>query len=203
MSIVVVDYKLGNYKSVQNMLKKIGAKSILSADHQDILSAEKLILPGIGNFDQGMRNLHQYDLIDVLNEAVLEKNIPILGICMGFQLMLESSEESERPGLGWIKGGVKKFEFDSDQFKIPHVGWNDVSFAKNMDFESGYPELPRFYFSHSYYVSNTESGDTFVQCDYGGKFTAGVQKGNIMGVQFHPEKSHIFGMTFLKHFIAS
>ncbi|WP_298314771.1 imidazole glycerol phosphate synthase subunit HisH [uncultured Aquimarina sp.] len=198
--ITIVDYKVGNLGSIQNMLKKIGAKSEITSDPVKLESAEKIILPGVGAFDSGIESLKKYELWDVLNEKVLVEKRPILGICLGSQLLCEGSEEGEQKGLGWINAKVKKFNFDDRSFKVPHIGWNYTSLQKKSKlFKDMYAD-PKFYFVHSYYMQvNDDSGLT--QTNYNFDFDSAVEKDNILGVQFHPEKSHKFGMKLLENFV--
>lgn len=201
--IVIVDYRLGNLGSIKNMLKRIGSESLISSNVSDIERAERLILPGIGNFDQGMRNLEVLGLLPVLEDKVFQKKTPILGICLGMQLFTRKSEEGESTGLGWIDGEVVRFKFDDKErhLKIPHMGWNLAEIRqRNPLFEEMYPE-PRFYFVHSYHVACRNEEEVLTQTFYGYKFASSVKKENIYGVQFHPEKSHKFGMKLLDNFV--
>lgn len=193
---------MGNLGSIANMLKKIGCQCIITNNLNEIQIAHKIILPGVGNFDRAMKNLKELGLIDVLNRKVLEKKIPVLGICLGMQLMAEKSEEGQLPGLGWIKADVKKFSFDevNKHLKIPHMGWNTVQQQKDdLLFSNMYPD-PRFYFVHSYHFECKKKEDILTTTFYGYHFVSAISSGNIMGVQFHPEKSHKFGMLILKKF---
>ena len=191
---------MGNLGSIQNMLKKLGVKSIVSSSPEDILQAEKLLLPGVGHFSRAMENLERYELIDVLNQKVIHEKTPILGICLGMQLMTEYSEEGNCKGLGWIKAKTEKFvSFEKSGLKVPHMGWNEVSF-KNNHFLSKELTDPRFYFVHSYRVMCESADSVLCTTNYGGEFHSGIQHENILGVQFHPEKSHAFGMKLLENF---
>jgi imidazole glycerol-phosphate synthase subunit HisH len=201
--ITIVDYGVGNLASIQNMLKKAGHAGLISSRKEDILSAEKLILPGVGAFDTCAEKLRGSGLMDAINKKALEEKIPVLGICVGLQLLTEGSEEGVLPGLGWISGKVIKFRQDALQpgMKIPHMGWTEVEICKpSRLFEDMY-EDPRFYFVHSYHLQLDNPEDALVEATYGYKFVAGVERGNIMGVQFHPEKSHKFGLRLLQNFI--
>ena len=200
---VIVDYGVGNLASIRNMLKKNGIESRISADEKEIAAAERLILPGVGAFDTCAEKLQASGLIPVLNNKALEEKIPILGVCVGHQLLFEGSEEGRLPGLGWIKGGVIRFRQDRmpPGYKIPHMGWTEVSpYKPSRLFDEMYEE-PRFYFVHSYHADPVDKEDTLVQANYGYNFVAGVERGNIAGVQFHPEKSHKFGMKLLYNFV--
>lgn len=199
--IAIVDYGLGNLKSIYNMLSYLNIKSYISSNPEEIAMANKIILPGVGSFDTGVLNLRNSGLGAVLNEEVMARKKPILGICLGMQLLTAGSEEGEFPGLGWIKAVSKKFKFSSKDLKIPHMGWNYVrpvntkSLFKGLDTEKN-----RFYFVHSYYVECTNEENVLAKCSYGNDFACAIVKDNIYGVQFHPEKSHKFGMTLLKNF---
>ncbi len=201
--IGVIDYGMGNLGSIMNMLKKVGAEAILTSNPADVEKAEKLILPGVGAFDSGMKNLGDSGLITVLNHKVIEQKTPVLGVCLGMQLLTKRSEEGRLAGLGWIDAETVKFKFDSVQSlknKIPHMGWNTVEiFQKSQLFDDMYPE-PRFYFLHSYYVRCHDAGNVLTRTIHGYSFVSSIIKGNIAGVQFHPEKSHKFGMKLLSNF---
>ena len=200
--ITIIDYKTGNLGSIQNILKRIGENSIVTSDKSEIAKAKKIILPGVGAFDTGMNNLKALDLIGVLNEKALADKIPVLGICLGMQLLSKGSEEGSQPGLGWINADTLRFRFiDTTEFKIPHMGWNfvDCKKAGNL-FDNMHPD-PRFYFVHSYYFSANEKEDILATTTYEIEFTSAIEKGNILGVQFHPEKSHKFGLKLLKNFV--
>jgi imidazole glycerol-phosphate synthase subunit HisH len=204
MNICIIDYGLGNSGSIQNMLKRIGFKSVISNEPEVIEVADLLFLPGVGSFDDGMTNLEQLDLIPILEKKVLVEQTPIIGICLGMQLLLEGSEEGAKLGLGWIKGTCKKFDFkeNPDRLRVPHMGWNltKPSQTDNSLFDIGFPEL-RYYFVHSYYAALEDEADELCNTSYGFKFSSGIQRNNIIGLQFHPEKSHKFGMALLKNLI--
>jgi glutamine amidotransferase len=199
--IVVVDYGIGNLGSIANMLRKIGADAVISSAAADIQKADKLILPGVGAFDNGMRNLHDRGLLPVLHERVHEAQVPVLGICLGMQLMTKNSEEGTLPGLGWIDAKTVRFKFAPQmKLKVPHMGWNTITQKKESSlFSEMHPE-PRFYFVHSYHAACERSEDVLAVTPYGYDFVSAFQRGNIAGVQFHPEKSHRFGMRLLKNF---
>jgi glutamine amidotransferase len=204
--IVIVDYDMGNVKSIMNMLKKLGIQNVITRDKKAILSADKLILPGVGAFDAAMAHLQHYDLIDVLNTKVLEQRAPVLGICIGMQIMAKNSAEGEQPGLGWINAEVKKFEpsltVNQKKLPIPHMGWNYIqTVTPNLLFKD-LENKSRFYFIHSYHMVCTEQTDILATTEYGKNFTCAVGKDNIYAVQFHPEKSHKFGMRLLQNFAA-
>lgn len=199
--IVIVDYGLGNLASVLNMFKKIVATNVcISKDYSIIEKATKLILPGVGAFDAGMDNLEKSGLIPLLNKKVIEDKIPLLGICLGMQLLTKKSEEGVKPGLGWIDAETVKFNLDpSLKLKVPHMGWNYIKVLNQnplIDMES----KNRFYFVHSFYVKCKDESQSLATSDFGIDFTCMVNKDNIYGAQFHPEKSLKFGMQVLENF---
>jgi glutamine amidotransferase len=200
--ITIVDYKTGNLGSIQNILRRIGEDSIVTSDKNIIAEARKLILPGVGAFDTGMSKLLELDLVNILNQKVLDEKIPVLGICLGMQLLSKGSEEGKLPGLGWIDAETKRFNFlNTQEYKIPHMGWNSLRIVKQSDLLKGLDNDARFYFVHAYYFSANEISDILTSTDYEFEFTSAVEKENILGVQFHPEKSHKFGMKLLKNFV--
>lgn len=200
--IVVIDYGLGNPASVRNMLRKAGADAIVTAEATAIAGASKLILPGVGAFDHGMQNLVDRGLIPVLNEAVLGRQVPFLGICLGMQLMSRGSEEGVRPGLGWLAADTVRFEFPPGaDFRVPHMGWNTVSTRSDTFLSRSLEDDARFYFVHSYHVRCDNAADVTMVSDYGGDVVAATLKGNVAGTQFHPEKSHKFGLALMRRFI--
>lgn len=200
--IIIIDYGMGNVGSILNMLKKIGVSARISGSPEDIMAADKLILPGVGAFDQGMTNLAQHGLISLLNHKVLTEKSPILGICLGMQLLSRQSEEGKLPGLGWVEADTRRFNFNSENshLKIPHMGWNEVRSSPDELLFSGFDKTPRFYFVHSYHVCCDRTEDVMAESFYGYKFTAAVKRENVMGTQFHPEKSHRYGMQLLRNF---
>ena len=200
--ITIVDYGTGNLASIANMLKKIGCPSLITSDALEIDRATKLVLPGVGAFDTGMRNLAELGLIEVLNRKAREERVPVLGICLGMQLFVSGSEEGERPGLGWIDGSVLKFkaELSETNLKVPHMSWNNIDLVKESKLFTDMHPDPRFYFVHSYHVQLDREEDWLATTTYGYRFASAVEKENIAGVQFHPEKSHKFGMKLLKNF---
>lgn len=201
--IVVIDCKMGNLGSIVNMLKRINVHAVISSQSVDIQSATKIILPGVGAFDHGMNALNELGLLPILNDKVLKQKTPVLGICLGMQLLTRNSEEGKLPGLGWIDGHTARLRFGPEQsgLKVPHMGWNSVAFRPESVFSQGYEEEPRFYFVHSYHVVCDRQEDVVGRTFYGYEFASSVQKDNIFGVQFHPEKSHKFGMQLLKNFV--
>lgn len=203
--IVILDYHMGNHHSVKRKLDKLGVQSMVSSDPKDLLTADKIIMPGVGHFGKAMENLRTLSLIDTLNKAVLDDKKPILGICLGMQLMAESSEESSdgnTKGLGWINGSVKRFQVsDSLRYKVPHIGWNTISASKVSRLLTGIQTGEEFYFVHSYFMELNDPSEELTLTTYEQPFTSAVEKGNIYGVQFHPEKSHTIGMQLLKNFV--
>ncbi len=199
--IVIIDYGLGNVLSVLNALTAIGCQAIISNKKEDILNASKLILPGVGAFAQGMKNLRERNLIPILNNEVLVKKKPILGICLGMQLFVEKGfEEGTYNGLGWIKNStVEKIIPSDSNLKIPHVGWENTTHKENILFEE-LPSDSEFYFVHSYYLKCCEEFITST-FNYAGDFTSSIQVENIYGTQFHPEKSQKNGLKLLKNFV--
>lgn len=203
--LTIIDYQVGNLQSIRNMLRKVSGRDVcISESPDDIAAADKLILPGVGHFDYGMKQLKQSGLVDVLNKRVLDDKVPILGICLGAQLLTRGSEEGIRPGLGWIDAYTRRFRAEDMPagYKVPHMGWGDIRIQQPthplfLDFLPN----PRFYFVHSYHIVCEDKADELAECQYGYPFTAGVARGNIMGVQFHPEKSHKYGMTLLRNFV--
>ena len=201
--LVVVDYGMGNVGSVLNMFRRIGAEPVLSADPATIASASKLVLSGVGAFDTGMRHLRSAGLIDPLNEAVLGRQVPVIGLCLGMHLLTEGSEEGELPGLGWIPGKTVRFRFGGDTpLKVPHMGWNEITVQHDAPIVHDLLPASRFYFVHSYHVTCEVESDVAATTDYGYAFPSIVQHDTIMGTQFHPEKSHKFGMRLLDRFVA-
>ncbi len=199
--ITIVDYGMGNLGSIKNMLKKVGFQCEITSTPDKIMSASKLILPGVGAFDAGMARLNDSGLIPALNEQVLLNKIPVLGICLGMQLMTHSSEEGHLPGLGWVDAKTIRFSFpETSHLKVPHMGWNVVTFPKSSNLINTVEIEERFYFVHSYYVKCENNDDVLMRAKYGHEFDAGFEVGNVMGVQFHPEKSHKFGMRLLRNF---
>ena len=201
--IVIIDYGMGNIGSLQNMIKKAGGTSTISSNARDIENAEKLILPGVGAFDNGMTNLQKLGLINVLNKKAVVEKTPILGVCLGMQLLTKSSEEGVLSGLGWLNAKTVKFKFtgDSKKLKLPHMGWNTITIRKESLLFNGMYEDARFYFVHSYHLVCEDESDILTTTNYGYDFVSAVEKGNIFGVQFHPEKSHKYGLKLIKNFL--
>lgn len=203
--LVIVDYRTGNLGSIRNILKRIGVDEVeVASDPEVIARAERLILPGVGSFDAGMRNIRELGLEEVLNRKALGDRVPVLGICLGMQLLLESSEEGQERGLGWIKGRNVRFEaLRMNGLKVPHMGWNTVRPAEGKRMFRGQPEEFGFYFVHSYHARCRDEADAAGWTAYGYEFACAVERGNIWGTQFHPEKSHKYGMKLLQTFLES
>lgn len=200
--IVIIDYGMGNHFSVQKKMNRLGYDAIITDDVELIKDSEKIILPGVGHFGRAMENLHQLNLIDILNEEVLQKKKPILGICLGMQLMASTSEEGNTKGLNWIDATIDKFNVtDQLKYKIPHTGWNQIKPLKNSKLLDGIADSSEFYFVHSYHFNCKDKSDALFSTDYESAFISAVEHDNIIGVQFHPEKSHDTGMQLLKNFI--
>jgi glutamine amidotransferase len=201
--IVVVDTGIANLGSLRNMFKRIGQPVLLSADAPDIANATKLVLPGVGAFDTGMQRLTELDLVGPLSEAALERRIPVLGVCLGMQLITKGSEEGTLPGLGWIDAETIAFRRDDPDVKVPHMGWNTVSPTRQDTLFKGLADDARFYFVHSFHVRCADDADVLGWTTHGSRFASAVQHENVMGTQFHPEKSHRFGMALLASFSQS
>jgi imidazole glycerol-phosphate synthase subunit HisH len=200
---VIIDYGTGNLGSILNMIKKVGGRAIISGNAAEIEQAEKLILPGVGAFDKGMSLLKERNLVELLNYKVLEEKVPILGICLGVQLMTKSSEEGEAEGLKWIDAETVKFNNKKAEkpVKVPHMGWNLVNPRKESRLFHEMHEDPRFYFVHSYHLKCNDDSDILTETHYGYPFVSAIERGNIMGVQFHPEKSHKYGIRLFDNFM--
>jgi len=199
--IVIADYGTGNSGSIVNILRKLGHDSVLSAAPDEIAEAQKIILPGVGAFDTGMRRLRASGLAEAIENRT-RKGIPLLGICLGMQLLTRGSEEGSEEGLGWIDARTVRFEFapEHGKLRIPHMGWNTVERCAASPLTDALPRESRFYFVHSYYVKCANPDDVILNSTYGVKFVAAFQHDNIFGVQFHPEKSHRFGLSLLARF---
>lgn len=202
--IGIVNYGLGNIKSIYNIISNVGGEARILDNPSQLEGCSKLILPGVGAFDHGMNGLKNGNWIEPLNELVLEKRMPVLGICLGMQLMCKRSEEGNLSGLSWVNAEVKRFNFGDNPFglRIPHMGWNTIKLCKPTPLFSNYETEQRFYFVHSYHVCCEDGNDVLATTNYGFDIHAAFIKDNIIGMQFHPEKSHRFGKMFFKNFIA-
>ena len=200
--ITIIDYGMGNLRSIQNKLERIKVQTTISSNLRDIEKAEKLILPGVGAFGNGMKNLQDSGLISILNEKVKEQHIPILGICLGMQLFCTKSEEGNVNGLGWINAETKRFNFENlpDILRIPHMGWNTIKIKSNDSLLDRILDGSRFYFVHSYHIDQEATQYTIATAHYGYDFPAIIHSDNIWGTQFHPEKSHQAGLQILRNF---
>lgn len=199
--VAIIDYDAGNIKSVEKALLSLGAETVLTRDPEVILSADHIILPGVGAFGDAMEKLHHYGLVEVIREAV-QKQIPFLGICLGLQLMFESSEESPGvEGLSLLPGKIVKIPAE-EGLKIPHIGWNSLTYPNQGRLYKGIPENSYVYFVHSYYLQAEEEEIVMAATEYGAYIHASVEKGNVFACQFHPEKSSDVGLTILKNFIS-
>lgn len=198
--IVIVDYGVGNLLSVQNMLRKAGGEAVVSGDVAQILTADKLLLPGVGHFDHGMKMLNASGLREPLTRFALEMRRPVLGICLGAQILGLGSEEGEAPGLGWIDMYCKRLAAPPG-LRVPHMGWNRINQRKPSPLLDDMDEGARFYFVHSYYMNCADPTDVLATALHGVEFTCAVQRGNIVGTQFHPEKSLRHGLALMRSFV--
>jgi glutamine amidotransferase len=200
--IVLIDYGLGNLNSFLNVFKRVNIDARLAKNSSDLDGATKLILPGVGAFDHAMEKLNGSGMRDKLDKLVLEEKIPVVGICVGMQILGKASEEGKLPGLGWIDGDVEKFDERTIQYKtkLPHMGWNDVNVKRENPLFSKLENDALFYFLHSYYFKCNNQDDILATADYGVEFSCVINSGNIYGVQFHPEKSHHYGEQLLYNF---
>jgi len=197
--ITVVDYGLGNILSFINLYKRLNIRCNVATTAKDFEGATKIILPGVGSFDHAMDSLNASGMRATLDEFVLEKKLPVLGICVGMQMLADGSDEGQSAGLGWVPGRVKKFDLGRVK-QLPHMGWNDVEPVANSGLFNAFNTTPRFYFLHSYYYDCVSHEHILANTHYGDDFTCAVGNDNIYGVQFHPEKSHQYGMSLLKNF---
>lgn len=202
--IAIIDLGIGNISSIANIIKKCQGEYFICRDYRELSKATKIILPGVGSFDYAVKSLTNGSWIAPLNEAVLQEKKKVLGICLGMQLMCLNSEEGKLDGLGWFKARVVRFKFgrDGENLKIPHMGWNSVQVQKSNQLLRPDLEENRFYFVHSYHVACDDKGDIAGTTNYGYDFTSIFSRDNIYGVQFHPEKSHRFGMGLIRNFVA-
>lgn len=200
--LVIIDYGVGNLNSIRNMLKKGGISALISGKAEDIANASKILLPGMGHFDNCMIKLNASGLMPTINKKVFGEKIPVLGICVGLQMLMASSEEGVQPGLNWVEGRTVRFQQQRmpEGLKIPNMGWHEVEVVKESPLMEGLEKGSRFYFAHSFHAEPVHAEDTLLCAHYGYRFAAALEKDNIAGVQFHPEKSHRFGLRLLKNF---
>lgn len=196
----IVDYGMGNLRSVQKAFERTGTSSKIISSPDEVLDSQKLILPGVGHFASAMEVLRAKGLFEALNQAVLIRKVPILGICLGMQLMTQFSEEGDARGFGWIRAWTRKFSFAQNTLRIPHIGWNRLAVKKDGSLFKGIKQDDFYYFVHSYYIACDEQDDILAETSYGNTFVSAFQHENIYGCQFHPEKSHEAGLKILKNF---
>ncbi len=202
--LVIIDFGMGNLRSVLRRVEKLGYQALLTSSTSDIEKADKIILPGVGAYGTGMQNLKERGLIPVLNQKVLKEKTPVLGICLGMQMMTRWGEEGDVNGLGWISADCIRFRFPDDQggyLRIPHMGWNTIERERDDTLLSNVAENERFYFVHSYYVKPNEDAEVVAHTDYGVQFASVIRRDNIFGTQFHPEKSHQAGANLIRSFL--
>lgn len=200
--ITIIDYGMGNLRSVQKKIIRCGADAVITSDPEQIAKAEKLVLPGVGHFANGMQKLTDKGILQALNETVLQRKIPVLGICLGMQLMAKNSEEGSVDGLGWFDAEVVKFNIkDFIRYKVPHMGWNNIIPQKKHIILDKTKQDDMFYFVHSYHVRCNDSKDILTNTSYEYEFVSAISKDNIFGMQFHPEKSHDAGEQLFRNFI--
>ncbi len=200
--IGIIDYGLGNIKAFENIYNRLHIPVRILQNESDFSDISKLILPGVGAFDHAMRTFNQSAMREISEKLVLENEVPVIGICVGMQMLAKSSDEGNLDGLGWIDGVVKRFDESKISFDthLPHMGWNDVEIDENNKLFAEFPSNPKFYFLHSYYFKCSYEADIIATAHYGEKFTCAIAHKNIYGVQFHPEKSHLYGVKLLENF---
>jgi imidazole glycerol-phosphate synthase subunit HisH len=202
-NIGIIDYGAGNIGSIQNMIRRLGGESYVIQDGVSVLNANKIILPGVGSFDYGMQMLIDNNLVEPLKIYINSKQLPLLGICLGAQLLTKKSEEGQLSGLGLFDAEVLHFSKleNTENVRIPHMGWNYIHYENEKQLLCNLPEQPRFYFVHSYYIHSNASTEVLCTANYKTPFAAGLQKDNVWAVQFHPEKSHKYGMQLFQNFL--
>lgn len=197
--VTLVDYGLGNIRAFANIFRTLNMDVTIASTRDELAQADKLILPGVGAFDWAMSRLNASGLRDTLDDLVLAKQVPVLGVCVGMQMMADRSEEGKLPGLGWIGGSVVHFPAEAKGMPLPHMGWNDVT-PRMADCLFRQIDAPRYYFLHSFCFSPSNADNVLAVADYGHQFVSAVRKGNIFGTQFHPEKSHQWGISLLRNY---
>ena len=204
MTIAIVDYECGNTGSIANMLRHLGANAMVTRDTLELHNASGIILPGVGSFDAGIEKLRKFGLDETLSTLAHTDRKPLLGVCLGAQLMTKSSEEGKKPGMGWVKVVTKRFQFDGagEKLPIPHMGWSFVSSVRDDQMCSGFDAFTKFYFVHSYHFEIQDEDIALIDSHYGYSFPAAFRQDNVIGVQFHPEKSHRHGMNLMRNFLA-
>lgn len=200
--IAIVNYGSGNVNAIGNIYRRLGVPFVVASSPRDLLGVERMILPGVGAFDQAISELNASGLRPALDKFALEERKPVLGICVGMQLFAKASEEGTQAGLGWVDGTVRRFRNSRDvgALQLPHMGWNQVDVSYPSPMFEGVAAETGFYFLHSYHFECTDREDELASTEYGGRFTSAVRRGNVVGVQFHPEKSHQNGVALLKAF---
>ncbi len=198
--IKIIDYGVGNIKAFVNLYKRLGIEIEIASNYRSLTNASKLILPGVGHFDYAMNKFNESGMIETVNNLVTKKKVPVLGICVGMQIMAMSSDEGTKKGLGWIDADVKKIDIKNNNFRLPHMGWNNIIINKNDDILKNLDNNSTFYFLHSYYFNCTNENNVVAFSNYGSNFPSIVRQENIIGIQCHPEKSHEFGEQILKNF---
>jgi glutamine amidotransferase len=200
--ITLLDCGMGNLQSVRRALDRLGGRVAVTSDPGDVECAAKLVIPGVGHFERAMGNLRELGLVDALNEAVLRRQVPVLGICLGLQLMTRGSEEGNTAGLGWIDAEVVRFRVtNSALYKVPHIGWNSAVPVRPSAILAGVPADAEYYFCHAYHLRVDVPDEVVAETEYDYRFSSVVAKGNILGIQFHPEKSHEAGERLLRNFV--
>jgi glutamine amidotransferase len=202
--ITIVDYGVGNIRAFLNAYRRLNIEASTACNAETLRNAHKVILPGVGDFDEAMRRLKRSGMLDILDELAMDKHVPVLGVCVGMQMLARSSEEGGLPGLGWIAGEVRRFQSlpAGEKLALPHMGWNDVRPVPGNHLFDGLESDARFYFLHSYYFRCDRTEDAAAVTSYGTDFASAVRSENIYGVQFHPEKSHHWGTRLLQNFAA-
>jgi imidazole glycerol-phosphate synthase subunit HisH len=201
--VTIVDYGMGNLHSALKRFRRIGADPHVTADPAEVAAARKLVLPGVGHFGRAMHNLETSGLKEALHAAVRERGVPLLGICLGMQLLADHSDEGDARGLGFLAADVVRFRVsDPLRYKVPQIGWNTMAVTKDTPLTRGLPEAPEFYFVHAFHLVCRDASDVLGETVYDYAFPSAVARGNVYGVQFHPEKSHDDGETLLRNFVA-